>query len=146
MIILASPTAILEPQITLKSVDGDDAILNASPEWKMKLVDFIDYVSTTSDVEVAPVISVERLEDARKAVLKSGQQDNVLRFNIVHIFAIMPAFNALDVMDYCDFYDYPPDDFDRLHDDFIAIYEQAISDEISMARRIKTGLASEFDG
>lgn len=143
---MASPAAILEPQITLQSVDGDYVILNASPEWKKKLADFIDYASTTRDVEVAPVINVEWLENARKDVLKSGHSDNVLRLHKQHIFAVMPAFRALDVMDHCDFYDYEADDFDRLHDDFMSIYEQAINNERSFRRRIKVGLASEFDG
>ena len=143
---MASPAAILEPQITLQSVDGDDVILNASPEWKKKLADFIDYASTTRDVEVAPVINVEWLENARKDVLKSGYNDSVLRLHKQHIFTVMPAFRALDVMDYCDFYDYNADDFDRLHDDFMSIYEQAINNERSFRRRIKVGLASEFDG
>lgn len=143
---MASPAAILEPQITLQSVDGDDVILNASPEWKKKLADFIDYASTTRDVEVAPVIHVDWLEHARKDVLKSSQNDNVLRLHKKHIFSVMPAFNALDVMDHCDFYDYDADDFDRLHDDFMSIYEQAINNERAFRRRIKTGLASEFDG
>lgn len=143
---MASPAAILEPRITLQSVDGDDVILNASPEWKKKLADFIDYASTTRDVEVAPVVNVEWLENARKDVLKSGHNDSVLRLHKQHVFAVMPAFNALDVMDHCDFYDYNADDFDRLHDDFMSIYEQAINNERSFRRRIKAGLASEFDG
>ncbi|MGH1378955.1 MAG: hypothetical protein ACRBB3_09055 [Alphaproteobacteria bacterium] len=143
---MAGPTAILEPKITLHSVEGDYVILNASPEWKKKLADFMEYAATTRDVEVAPVIHAEWIQEARKDVLRSSQNDNILRLHKKHIFSVMPAFNALDVMDHCDFYDYDADDFDRLHDDFILIYEQAISDEISMTRRIKTGLASEFDG
>tara|TARA_R110001592_G_scaffold3525_25_gene20106 strand:- start:15843 stop:16274 length:432 start_codon:yes stop_codon:yes gene_type:complete len=143
---LASPTAILEPQITLHSVEGDSVVLHASPEWKKKLADFMDYAATTSDVEVAPVIHADWIQNARKDVLKSGSKDNILRLHIKHILAIIPAFNALSVMHSCDFYDYDADDFDRLHDDFISIYEQAINKEISMPRRIKTRLASEFDG
>jgi translation elongation factor EF-4 len=143
---LASPTAILEQKITLHSVEGDDVVLHASPEWKRKLADFIYYASTTRDVEVAPVVNVEWLENARKDVLKSSQNDSVLRLHKKHIFSVMPAFNALDVMDHCDFYDYDADDFDRLHDDFMSIYEQAINNERPFPRRIKVGLASEFDG
>lgn len=143
---MAGPTAILEPQITFKSVEGDYVILNASPKWKKKLADFIDYASTTRDVEVAPVINAEWLENARKDVLKSSQNDSVLRLHKKHIFSVMPAFRALDVMDHCDFYDYDADDFDRLHDDFMYIYEQAINNKRASRRRIKVGLASEFDG
>ncbi len=143
---MANPTAILEPKITLHSVEGDDVVLHASPEWKKKLADFIYYASTTRDVEVAPVIHADWIQNAREDVLKSSSKDNILRLHIKHILAIMPAFNALSVMHSCDFYDYDADDFDRLHDDFFLIYETVFKEKTQSFRRIKTGLSAGFDG
>ena len=142
---MASSAAILEPKIILESVSGDDVLLRISPEWKQKFVDFLKYAATTDDVEVAPVISVEGLDDVRKAVSLAGN-NNSLQLSKLQILHVMPALVALDVMNHCDFYDYPADDFDRLHDDFMSIYEGAINSKRARSRRIKVGLASEFDG
>lgn len=142
---MASSAAILEPKIILESVSGDDVLLRISPEWKQKFVDFLKYAATTDDVEVASVISVEGLDDVRKAVSLAGN-NNSLQLSKRQILHVMPALVALDVMNHCDFYDYPADDFDRLHDDFMSIYEGAINSKRARSRRIKVGLASEFDG
>lgn len=143
---MASSAAILEPKIILESVSGDDVLLRISPEWKQKFVNFLKYAATTDDVEVAPVISVEGLDDVRKAVSLAGNKNNSLQLSKRQILHVMPALVALDVMSHCDFYDYPADDFDRLHDDFMSIYEGAINSKRARSRRIKVGLASEFDG
>ena len=143
---MASSAAILEPKIILESVSGDDVLLCISPEWKQKFANFLKYAATTDDVEVAPVISVEGLDDVRKAVDLAGNKNNSLQLSKRQILHVMPALVALDVMNHCDFYDYPADDFDRLHDDFMSIYEGAINSKRARSRRIKVGLASEFDG
>ena len=146
MSILASSTAILEPQITLKSVDGDDVIFNASPEWKKKLADFLTYAATTDDAEVDCFVSLDVLDEVKKKISSQIQAKDALVIQKIHLLKIYQAFLALNVLSPGAFYDYPADDFDRLHDDFFSVYEAVFEKDASSFRRIKTGLSGGFYG
>ena len=143
---MASSTAILEPQITLKSVDGDDVILNASLEWKKKLVDFLKYAETTDDAEVDCIADIERLEQARAVIERQYQSSGILKMSKLDFLGMTGAFIALSDYPACGFYDYPSDDFDRLHDDIFNIKEVVFDRKARMPRRVKTGLSGDFDG
>ena len=146
MIILASSTAILEPQITLKSVDGDDVMLNASPEWKRKLVGFLKYAETTDDAEVDCIADIGRLEQARAVIERQDQSSDILKMSKLDFLGMTGAFIALSDYPACGFYDYPSDDFDRLHDDVFEINDTVFGHKGRLPRRIKTELSGKFDG
>lgn len=144
---LATPTAILEPQITLHSVEGDNVILHASPEWKKKLIDFLKYAETTDDAEIDCIANITRLEEAREVISKQVRSSNVLKLSKLELLGIIPAFIALSDYPACGFYDYPADDFDRLHDDIFDIGDTVFEkNKAHRSRRIKTELSSKFDG
>ena len=138
---MASPTAVLEPQITLKSVDGDDVTLNVSPEWKKKLVDFLTYAAITEDAEVDSFVTSDVLNQVKNKVLPQIQSKDSLVIPKLHLLKIYKAFLALNVLNPGDFYDYPADDFDRLHDDIFLISETVFDQVSSGFIRIKTGLS-----
>ncbi len=143
---LASPTAILEPQITLHSVEDDNVILYASPEWKKKLIKFLEYAATTDDAEVNAFVTTHELEQTRDSISLQSRSEKNLTISKLHLLDIYQALLALNVLSPSAFYDYDADDFDRLHDDFFLIYETVFKEKTQSFRRIKTGLSAGFDG
>ena len=143
---MAYKGAILEPKITLESVDGDDIIMNASPEWKQKLVDFLKYAATTDDAEVDCIVPSFALDEVRSEVSRQMQRGDCLVLSRNYFSKISLAFIALGNFPGCAMYDYSPDDFDRLHDDFLNISNSDSSKSPYRSLRIKTGLKGEFDG
>ncbi len=143
---MASLTAILEPQITLKSVEGDEVILNASSEWKKKLIDFLKYAETTDDRTVDCQVDLDALSDIRSVIGKQSHTPDILR---LHKLALLDIGSAVAVFsDYpsCGFYDYDSNDYSRLHDDILDIKETVFGRKSRLPRRVKTGLSGDFDG
>ena len=143
---MASPTAILEPQITLHSVEDDNVILHASAEWKKKLIEFLEYAAITDDAEVNAFVTPHELKQARDSISLQSRSEKNLTIPKLHLLDIYQAFLALNVLSPSAFYDYPADDFDRLHDDFFFVYETVFKEKTQGFRRIKTGLSGGFDG
>ncbi|PCJ96617.1 MAG: hypothetical protein COA45_10935 [Zetaproteobacteria bacterium] len=143
---MGSPTAILEPQITLESVSDDQVILNALPEWKKKLIDFLKYAATTDDEDVDCFVTSESLDTIRKKIIRQRNEGGHIRLSKSELSRILSAFVALSSMNYGDFYDYPPDDYDRLHDDICVIFENVFGKKLSGSKRIKTSVSGEFYG
>ncbi len=143
---MASPTAVLKPQITLQSVEGDDVILHASPEWKKKLIAFLEYAETTDDAEVHAFVTPNALNQVQDKITPQIRSEDDLIISKLHLLSAYKAFLALNVLSPGAFYDYPADDFDRLHDDFFIIYETVFEKDTQGFRRIKTGLTGGFDG
>ena len=146
MTILASLTAILEPQITLKSIDGDEVILNASPEWKKKLADFLQYAATTDDAEVDCHVSLDALNDIKSAIGKQSRMPETLGLHKLELLDVCSAVVAFSDYPSCGFYDYSADDFCRLHDDILDICDVVFESKSRLPRRIKIGLSGDFDG
>ena len=143
---MAYKGAILEPKITLESVDGDDIIMNASPEWKQKLVDFLKYAATTDDAEVHAFVPEEALNKVCSKISRQVTHTDRLVLSKVFLLDTFGAFNALSILSRGAFYDYSWKDFDRLHDDFLAIRNMVFASKAEGPLRIKTGLSGDFDG
>lgn len=144
---LASPTAILEPQITLHSIEDDDVILHASPEWKKKLIDFLKYAKTTDDVTVDCHVPLDALSDVQSSIGKQAHTPNILKIHKRQFLNLCSAIVVFSDYPSCGFYDYNHDDFNRLHDDILDINDAVFGKKkVSLPRRIKTELSSKFDG
>lgn len=143
---VASPNAILEPQITLESLSGDTLVLSVSPEWKRKLADFLKYAATTDDEDVDCFVSLDALEEIKGKIFLQMNQSNGLKLSKSDLSRILSATIALSSLSHGDFYDYPPDDFDRLHDDIGTIYEKVSGKKLPGKKRIKPGISGEFYG
>lgn len=143
---MASPTAILEPQITLHSVEGDDVVLHASPEWKKKLIDFLKYAQNTDDVTVDCLVPLDALSDVQSSISKQLHMSDTLKIHKLEFLNLCSAVIAFSDYPACGFYDYPSDDFDRLHDDILEIESTVFKQKSCLPKRIKTGLLGEFDG
>tara|TARA_R110001592_G_scaffold3525_25_gene20104 strand:- start:14861 stop:15298 length:438 start_codon:yes stop_codon:yes gene_type:complete len=144
--ILASPTAILEPQITLHSIEGDNVILHASPKWKKKLVAFLKYAQSTDDVTVDCHVPLDALSDVQSSISKQSHTSDTLKINKLEFLNLCSAVAAFSDFPSCIFYDYNHDDFNRLHDDILEIESTVFKRQSRFPRRIKTGLLGEFDG
>ncbi|MGH1404130.1 MAG: hypothetical protein ACRBDL_07790 [Alphaproteobacteria bacterium] len=143
---MASPTAILDPQITLHSVEGDNVILHASPEWKKKLIAFLKYAQNTDDVTVDCHVPLDALNEAQHSISKQSQTPDMLKIHKLQFLDLCSAVAAFTDFPSCSFYDYDHDDFNRLHDDILDIESTVFKQQSRLPRRIKTGLHGEFDG
>ena len=143
---MASPTAILEPQITLDSVEGDDVILHASPEWKKKLIAFLKYAQSTDDVTVDCHVPLDALNDVQSSISKQSHTKDMLKIHKLKFLDLCSAIGAFSDFPSCNFYDYNHDDFNRLHDDILEIERTVFNRPLRLPRRIKTGLLGKFDG
>ncbi len=143
---MANPTAILEQQITLHSVEGDNVILHASPEWKKKLIDFLKYAQNTDDVTVDCYVPLDALSDVQSSISKQSYTSDTLKINKLEFLNLCSAVAAFSDFQSCNFHDYNHDDFNRLHDDIIEIESIVFNRQSHLPRRIKTGLLGEFDG
>ncbi len=147
MIILARSNLILEPQLTLQSVEDDNIILNVSSEWQNKLIDFLKYAEVTDDAEMDCIADISRLEQARAVISKQGRSSGVLKLSKLEFLGVVPAFIALSDYPAGGFYDYPYADFARLHDDIFDISDAVFGPKKTrLSRRIKTELSGKFDG
>ncbi len=143
---VASPNAFFEPQITFRSIEEENVILHASPEWKQKLIAFLKYADTTNDAEVHAFVASETLHQIITRLSPQLQKKDALVLSKLHLVKLSKAFLALNILGPDDFYDYPANDFDRLHDDIFPIYETVFNEKISGFTRIKTDLSERFDG
>ncbi len=143
---MASPTAILEQKITLHSVDGDDVVLCASPEWKKKLIAFLKYAESTDDVAVDCHVPLDALSDVQSSISKQSHSPDTLKINKLEFLNLCSAVAAFSDFPSCNFYDYNHDDFNRLHDDILEIESTVFKRQSCLPKRIKTGLLGEFDG
>ncbi|MGH1378956.1 MAG: hypothetical protein ACRBB3_09060 [Alphaproteobacteria bacterium] len=143
---MAGPTAILDPQITLNSVDGDEVVLNASPEWKKKLAYFLKYAETTDDRTVDCHVDLDVLADIRTVIGKQSRIPDKLKLNKLELLDIGSAVAVFSDYPSCGFYDYNADDYNRLHDDFLDIKEVVFNRKSLLSRRVRTELSGKFDG
>ncbi len=143
---MANQSVILEPQITLQAIDGNDVFLNASPQWAKKLADFLDYATSTDDAEVDCHVSLDALKGIKATILKKSHASKPLHLSKLDFLNMSSAIAVFSDYPSGGFYDYSATDYNRLHDDMIGIYDQIFDKKSVLPRRIKTGLSGDFDG